>query len=108
VKPRLLCVGDRGPNREEFEPLPQVVAIEAQPPETGTKVAIEKHYSPAQVAERLGLSDTKVRRMFQNVPGVLKVGEPSRRLGRKLKRRYYTLRIPESVALKVIARMRNR
>ena len=74
------------------------------PPEIG----IERHYSPAQIAKALNLSDTKVRRMFQDEPGVAKIGEPSRRLGRKLKRRYYTLRIPESIALKVLARMRNR
>jgi hypothetical protein len=46
--------------------------------------------------------------MFRDEPGVLKEGEPSRRLGRVLKRRYYTLRIPESVAERVIARKTNK
>jgi hypothetical protein len=72
------------------------------------KIGIEKHYSPAQVANALSISDTKARRLFQDEPGVVKIGEPSRRLGRKLKRRYYILRIPESVALRVLSRMRNR
>ena len=68
-------------------------------------LAFEPHFSPGEVAEMWGLSDTKVRRMFQNEPGVLRVGEPSRRLGRKLKRSYYTLRIPESVARRVHNRL---
>ena len=72
----------------------------------GTRV--EQHFTPAQLAERLALSQTKIRRMFQDEPGVVKIGEPSRRLGRKLKRRYYTLRIPESVAERVLRRCRVR
>jgi hypothetical protein len=46
--------------------------------------------------------------MFQDEPGVLKIGEPSRRLGRKLKRRYYTLRVPQSVEERVMRRCRVR
>lgn len=107
MKPRMRCVGDRGMFRQEYVPAPE--SSESEPSsDSDAPISIEKHFTPSQVAERLGLSDTKVRRMFQNEPGVLKVGEPSRRMGRKLKRRYYTLRIPESIALKVIARMRNR
>lgn len=68
--------------------------------------AFEKHFSPAELGHLWGLSDTKIRRLFQDEPGVLKIGEPSRRLGRKLKRSYYSLRIPESVALRVHERMR--
>ena len=69
---------------------------------------VEQHYTPSQVAVRLGLSPTKVRRMFQDEPGVVKIGEPSRRLGRALKRRYFTLRIPESAVVRVLERCRNR
>jgi hypothetical protein len=42
---------------------------------------VEQHFTPAQLAERLALSQTKIRRMFQDEPGVMKIGEPSRRLG---------------------------
>jgi hypothetical protein len=63
--------------------------------------AIEQHYSVQEIAARLHLSDTAVRRLFENELGVLKIGEPSRRLARKLCRRYYTLRIPESVIRRV-------
>jgi hypothetical protein len=68
----------------------------------------EKHYTPEEIAEKLAVSTNTARRMFQDEPGVVKIGEPSRRLGRVLKRRYYTLRIPESVAERVIARMTTR
>jgi hypothetical protein len=66
---------------------------------------IDQYFAPIQIAERLAISIDKARRLFQNEPGVLKIGEPSRRLGRVLKRRYYTLRIPETVVERVIARM---
>lgn len=66
---------------------------------------IEQYVTPQQIAEQLAISVDKARRIFANVPGVLKIGEPSRRLGRVLKRRYYTLRIPLPVAEKVIAGM---
>jgi hypothetical protein len=46
--------------------------------------------------------------MFEGEPGVLRLGEPSRRLGKKLKRRYFTMRIPESVAIRVYERMREK
>jgi hypothetical protein len=65
----------------------------------------EQHYTPQQLAKNLSLSDTMIRRMFENEPGVIRVGQPSRRLGSKLKRRYYTLRIPKSAAERVYARL---
>ena len=70
--------------------------------------ALEHHFTPKELGERWGLSDTKVRRLFEKESGVLMVGEPSRRLGRKLKRSYFTMRIPESVAQRVHERMRNK
>ena len=69
---------------------------------------LEKHFSPQELGEAWDISDTKVRRMFQNEPGVLLIGEPSRRLGRKLKRSYFTMRIPESVAIRVYKRLRKK
>jgi hypothetical protein len=69
---------------------------------------IEQYYSVAEVSAKMSISDTKVRRMFQNESGVLKIGEPSRRVAGKLKRRYYTLRIPESAIRHVIARLAQR
>ena len=68
----------------------------------------ERNFTVEQVAEHLAVSVDTARRLFQNEPGVIKIGQPSRRTGRVLKRRYYTLRIPESVADRVIARMTNK
>lgn len=72
------------------------------------QIPLEQCYSPQQVASAWGLSTDKVRRMFENEAGVLKIGEPSRRMGRALKRRYYTLRIPESVVYRVQKKLRSR
>lgn len=63
----------------------------------------ERRYSVAEVAVFLNLSQDKVRRMFQDEPGVLVIGDQSSRH----KRRYTTLRIPESVLRRVLRRMSN-
>jgi hypothetical protein len=70
--------------------------------------ALERHFTPKELGQVWGLSDTKIRRLFEDEPGVLLIGESSRRLGKKLKRSYFTMRIPESVAIRVHERMRNR
>jgi hypothetical protein len=49
-----------------------------------------------------------IRELFIDEPGVIMIGQPSRREGRTLKRSYYTLRIPESVAVRVHARLSER
>jgi hypothetical protein len=66
---------------------------------------IEPHYSPEHLAARLAVSTDTIRRMFVHEPGVVLIGKPSRREGRVLKRRYFTMRIPASIAERVIARM---
>lgn len=65
----------------------------------------EHHFQPAELAKMWGLSESKIRRMFQAEPGVMRIGEPSRRVGRTLKRSYFTMRIPESVAQRVHQRL---
>ncbi len=56
----------------------------------------ERHYSVGEIAAMWGVSTDVVRRLFQREPGVLVLG------GQKTgKRRYATLRIPESVARRV-------
>lgn len=64
-------------------------------------LALDKHFSPVELAELWGLSPQKIRQIFNGEPGVLRIGEPSRRIGRTLRRAYHTLRIPESVAIRV-------
>jgi transcriptional regulator GlxA family with amidase domain len=69
------------------------------PPETAS---MEKHFSVAQVAERWGLSEDSVRRLFEKEPGVLVI-EPVRT--RFSRRRYRTLRIPAAVVERVHRRL---
>lgn len=55
-------------------------------------------YTPAEIAEALKLSTNTVRRLFQDEPGVIKIGETNPRG----KRGYQTLRIPRQVAERVL------
>jgi hypothetical protein len=61
----------------------------------------ERHYAVTEVAALWNLSSDKVRDLFQNEPGVLVIGERSPRH----KRRYMTLRIPQSVLERVHSRL---
>jgi hypothetical protein len=61
----------------------------------------EKHYSPADLASAWSFDVETVRNIFRDEPGVLKVGEKNP----KGKRAYLTLRIPESVAVRVHKRL---
>jgi len=58
--------------------------------------ALEKHYTPQELAKLWGFSPETIRNLFSSTPGVLKVARPPRRF----KRSYISLRIPESVAQK--------
>ncbi len=60
--------------------------------------AFERHYTAKELAELWSLDASSVRRLFQDEPGVLKIGKANRRDGR---RDYVSLRIPESVACRV-------
>ena len=73
------------------------------PKPPGVNSPVERHYTAHEVATILHLSDDKVRRMFQNEPGVLVIGDQAI----KHKRRYRTLRIPEFVLHRVIPRISN-
>ncbi len=64
--------------------------------------AIEKHYTVSEVAELWKLSSDKIRQIFRDVPGVLKLSSPER----CHKRGYLVLRIPESIAQKIHADLR--
>jgi hypothetical protein len=60
--------------------------------------AFGRHFAARELAEIWKLDETTIRRMFQDEPGVFKIGRDGRRDG---KRDYVTLRIPEAVALRV-------
>src|SRR5437879_8961512 len=66
-----------------------------------TSVHIERHYAVTEIAEMWNLSPDKVRELFEREVGVLVIGESNPRR----KRRYLTLRIPQSVVERVHARL---
>lgn len=59
------------------------------------------YYTVKEVAEHLKLSTDKVIRLFQKEPGVMVI----EKRGTPWKRRYRTLRIPESVLERVLRRL---
>lgn len=63
---------------------------------------IERHYSASELAALWNLSLDTIRRIFENEPGVLVLGDDR---GKRNRRRYTTLRIPESVAARVHRRL---
>jgi hypothetical protein len=59
------------------------------------QAAMEKHFTPAELAEIWGVDPETIRNVFRNEPGVLKLGNSN------AKRAYVTPRIPESIAERV-------
>jgi hypothetical protein len=72
----------------------------ASPTQIQTRALVERHYAVAEIAAMWNLSTDKVRDLFEEEPGVLVIGRRNHR-----KRRYVTLRIPESVAERVHSRL---
>jgi hypothetical protein len=66
-------------------------------PPQATGVFAERHYTVAEIAAMWNLSKDAVRRIFQNEPGVLVLGSHSS----ARKRRYTTLRVPQSTMERV-------
>ena len=66
--------------------------------------AIEKHYTVSEIAALWQLSEDTIRKIFRDVPGVLRIGSPE--TIRPKKRGYLILRIPESILQKVHADLR--
>ena len=69
---------------------------------TSIDLSREKHYSIAEVAKLWDLSEKTIRRMFEREPGVLCWGKSETRF----RRGYRTLRIPETVMLRVHRQLR--
>lgn len=57
----------------------------------------ERHFTPQELAEIWRLDETTIRRIFQDEPGVMRIGKANPRG----KRGYITMRIPEHVVAKV-------
>jgi hypothetical protein len=60
-------------------------------------IALERHYTVFELAQMWNVSHMTIRRMFESEPGVLIFGSDETRYGR----RRTTMRIPESVAIRV-------
>ena len=67
------------------------------------QLLFEKHYSPQQIAALWGRSGRFIRELFQDEPGVQKVDRPEQ----MYKRGYSSIRIPESVMVRVGLRLQN-
>ena len=65
------------------------------------ELALDRHYSVPQVAKLWGWSESKVREMFRNEPGVLQAQLPRLLRRRSHKRQNVSLRIPHGVLLRV-------
>jgi len=63
--------------------------------------AFEHHYSVQQVSQMWGLGADAIRKLFEHQEGVLRISHPET----LHKRRYTTLRIPESVLRRVHRRL---
>jgi hypothetical protein len=66
-----------------------------------SEITFERHFSVEELSALWGMSDDFIRRLFLHEPGVVIFCR--HRPGRRV---YRTLRIPESVALRVHERMR--
>ncbi len=64
--------------------------------------ADERHYSPSELGAAWGLSPDTIRALFEHEAGVLIMGDTK---GTKRKRRYRTIKIPQSVAVRVKNRL---
>jgi hypothetical protein len=65
------------------------------------KLIDEPKLTSKEVADKYDLHPSKVRRIFQDEPGVIRIGHPATRT----RKQYYTLRIPLSVVARVFGRM---
>jgi hypothetical protein len=74
---------------------------ERKPAEAGAGYR-EQHFTPAELADRWKLSADVIRVLFEKEPGVLVIGD---QVSSRSKRRYRTVRIPESVVDRVHRRL---
>ena len=54
----------------------------------------ERHFTPGELGKLWGMHAGTIRRIFRDEPGVIRLGS----IGRRSRRDYLSLRIPESVA----------
>ena len=71
-------------------------------PHVGPSIsAMERHYTVAELSELWCFSQSTIRRLFRKEPGVIKLD----RQASKSRQGYTTLRIPASIAQRVLQRL---
>ena len=91
------AVGAQGEGREPMKP--------HDPPSDPAALEIEPMLTVADISGAWQKSHDTVTRIFVDEPGVLRFGHGTLAEGRKYRRRYFTLRIPLSVFLRVQERL---
>jgi hypothetical protein len=90
------------------QPRQQSDILAAARAEEAAPVELEPCLSAEQIADCWGKSKDTVRRIFAEEEGVLWFGHQTLPKGRSYKRRYYSMRVPMSVFLRVQDRLRSR
>ena len=85
-----------------MSPLPHFLHTKKPVQSVTPDQAFERHYTVLEIAKMWSLSEHTIRRIFHNEEGVVNWG----RADNRRKRHYLTLRIPESVMLRVYQRIR--
>jgi hypothetical protein len=97
-EPHLIPCREAVPVLSREYPISRVIAMSDQAASgCVTHPALERHYSVQEIAKMWALSFNTIKRLFQDEPGVLAFGSPETRYGRQR----ITLRVPESVMLRV-------
>ena len=78
------------------------MSVLAQVPGPNVVHAMERHYKVGEIAAIWNISGDVVRQLFEREPGVLVLGNQFSTRG---KRRYRTIRVPESVVARVHKRL---
>jgi hypothetical protein len=89
------------PKFREWKPSYASITPKRSGVEVSSLLKDEHHFTPQELAELWNVSVQTIREIFQREEGVLKIG----REGTRSRRRYKTLRIPESVAERVQMRL---
>jgi hypothetical protein len=68
----------------------------------------ERHWTIPELSERWNFSRKTLYEWFRDAPGVLVMSRPERPYGSNSKRQYTSIRVPESVALRVYREHQNK
>jgi hypothetical protein len=102
MRQQFLNVNNATTSRKPADAVTEIQELASAVSLSRTGMMLERHYSPEELGTIWGLSADTMRRLFEHEAGVLVI---ERRLCPS--RLYRTLRIPESVAVRVHRRLTN-